>query len=102
MSGIEQTTLFIPDQWSASWFRTWVAQNLARADVRNAIGYGVTISSNGNSVATISADAETAGAISGHDLDPFAHVAAFGAHVAQPNPHPVYAGADDLAFFLGE
>lgn len=102
MAGLQQTTIFVPDKWDASWFRVFVTEMLAKADVRNAIGLGVTITSNGNSVATISADAETLGAISGHDADPLAHAEAFAAHVSQPNPHPVYAGADDMAFFLGE
>ena len=105
MSGIQQTTLFIPDRWDPAWFRTWVVQNLAKADVRNAIGYGVTITADGNSVATISADAETAGAISGHNLDPLAHAEAFAAHSSQVDPHPMYArpgNGDEFAFFLGE
>lgn len=105
MAGIQKTTLRIPDEWSATWFRQFVAENMARADVRNAIGYGITISSDGNSVATLSTDAESAGAILGHNLDPTAHGAAFEAHVSQPDPHPIYAmhrEADDMAFFLGE
>lgn len=102
MPGLQKTPLFVPDRWSAPWFRTFVVEVIAKADVRNAIGQGITITSDGNSVATLSADAETTGAISGHNLDPLAHVEAFNAHVSQPNPHPVYAGADEMAFFLGE
>jgi hypothetical protein len=90
MSGIQQTTLRIPDVWDAHWFRVFVTENLAKADVRNAIGQGVTITSIGNSVATISADAETAGAVSGHNDDPLAHAEAFAAHVSHPDPHPQY------------
>ena len=105
MAGLQQTTIFVPDKWDASWFRVFVVEMLAKADVRNAIGQGVTITSIGNSVATISADAETTGAISGHNLDPFAHAEAFAAHSSQVDPHPMYArpgDGDELAFFLGE
>lgn len=94
--GIEKTTLRIPDQWSAQWFREFVARHVAKADVRNAIGYGVTITSDGDSVATISADAETAGAISGHNADPFAHAAVLDAHRAEADPHPQYLTIDDV------
>lgn len=90
MSGIQKTPLRIPDVWDAAWFRTFVAEVIAKADVRNAIGYGVTITSDGNSVATISADAETAGAISGHNLDPLSHAQAFAAHRSEADPHPQY------------
>ena len=96
MSGIQKTPLRIPDQWSASWFRVFVSEVMAKADVRNAIGYGVTISSDGNSVATISADAETAGAITGHNLDPLAHAQAFNAHRSEADPHPQYLTIDDI------
>jgi hypothetical protein len=105
MSALQHTPLRIPDVITGAWFRQFVIEVLAKADIRNAIGYGITITSDGDSVATISADAETAGAISGHNLDPLAHVEAFAAHVSQPDPHPAYAmhrEADDMAFFLGE
>lgn len=105
MSGIQQTTLRIPDRWDAAWFRTFIAENLSKADIRNAIGLGVTITSIGNSVATISTDAETAGAIHGHNEDPLAHSEGFAAHVSQPNPHPQYvrvAEGESYAFFVGE
>jgi hypothetical protein len=101
MSGIQQTPLRIPDAWSASWFRTFVTEVIAKADIRNAIGQGVTITSNGNSVATISADAETAGAVSAHNVDPLAHADAFAAHRAESDPHPQYApgGSDTQVQF---
>ena len=105
MSALQQTPLRIPDTWSATWFRTFVIEVLAKADIRNAIGYGVTITSDGNSVATLSTDAESAGAITGHNLDPLAHAEAIGVHESKPDPHPAYAKhreADDMAFFLGE
>ncbi len=99
MSGIQKTPLRIPDVWDAAWFRLFVSEVMAKADVRNAIGYGLTITSDGNSVATISADAETTGAITGHNLDPLAHAQAFNAHRAESDPHPQYlkvADAGDL------
>lgn len=96
MAGIQNTPLRIPDVWDASWFRVFVSEVIAKADVRNAIGQGVTITSNGNSVATISADAETAGAITGHNNDPFAHQAVLDAHRAESDPHPQYLTADDV------
>jgi hypothetical protein len=104
MSALQYTPLRIPDVITGAWFRQFVIEVLAKADIRNAVGYGITITSDGNSVATLSTDAESAGAISGHDLNPLAHAAAFEAHVAQPDPHPIYArrDADELAFFLGE
>jgi hypothetical protein len=99
LSGIQKTPLRIPDQWDASWFRVFVSEVMAKADVRNAIGYGLTIESDGNSVATLRADAETAGAITGHNLDPLSHVQAFSAHRAESDPHPQYlkiADAGDI------
>ena len=96
MSGIQKTPLRVPDQWDASWFRTFVSEVLAKADVRNAIGYGLTITSDGNSVATISADAETTGAITGHNLDPLSHTQAFNAHRAEADPHPQYLLRTDV------
>jgi hypothetical protein len=101
MSGIQQTPLRIPDAWSASWFRTFVTEVIAKADIRNAIGQGVTITSDGNSVATISADAETAGAVTSHNVDPLAHADAFAAHRAESDPHPQYnpGGSDTQVQF---
>lgn len=103
MSGIQSTPLRIPDVWDAAWFRTFVAEVMAKADVRNAIGQGVTITSNGNSVATISADSETAGAVSGHNADPLAHQAMLSAHRAEGDPHPrSRVAAEMFAHFVGD
>lgn len=88
MSGIQSTPLRIPDQWDAAWFRLFVSEVIAKADVRNAIGQGVTITSDGNSVATISTESETAGAVTAHNADPLAHSEGFASHRAESNPHP--------------
>lgn len=90
MSTLKDVTLRIPDQWDPVWFRQFVVENLAKADIRAAIGQGITITSDGNSVATLSADAGTAGSISAHNADPFAHASAFSAHTAEADPHPQY------------
>jgi hypothetical protein len=90
MAGLQNTPLRIPDQWDAAWFRQFLVENLAKADVRNAVGVGLTITSDGNSVATLSSDAETAGAITAHNADPFAHADVINAHVADIDPHPQY------------
>lgn len=85
--GVEKIPYRIPEQWSAVWFRDFITDVLARLDVRNAIGSGVTISASGNSVATISAATEIAAAIS--------------AHVAAADPHPTYlTAAEGDALFL--
>ena len=105
MSALQHTPLRIPDVITGAWFRQFVIEVLAKADIRNAIGYGITITSDGNSVATLSTDAESIGAISGHNLDPTAHAEAINLHVSAPDPHTIYARhreADDMAFFLGE
>ena len=88
MSGIQNTPLRVPEQWDAGWFRTFVTEVMSKADVRNAIGNGVTIESSGNSVATLSTDATLA--VAPHNSDPLAHVDAFGAHKAESDPHTVY------------
>lgn len=102
MPGLSQIPLRIPDQWDPTWMRMLITEVLAKADVRNAIGVGLTITSSGNSVATISSDAETVGAISTHNDDPLAHVAAFDAHRAESNPHPQFRASQSQAFFMGE
>ena len=107
MAGLQDTPLRIPDVWSATWFRQFVAEVLAKGDVRNAIGAGVTITSNGNSVATISTDSETSGAISAHNADVNAHAAAIGQaillHTLERDPHPTYGDdTESFAFFMGE
>jgi plastocyanin len=85
---IQNQPLRIPEQWDAAWFRTFMAEVLAKADVRNAVGVGLEITSNGNSVATLTVDAGTS--LTPHNEDPLAHVAAFNAHKAESNPHAQY------------
>ena len=91
----------IPDRWSSTWFRTFIVEYLAKADVRNAIGEGAVITSSQNSVATISTVEGNNSQLTRHNEDPFSHVAAFTAHRAEANPHPQY-DLESLAFFLGE
>jgi hypothetical protein len=86
--GIQSQPLRIPDTWDAAWFRTYTAEVLAKADVRNAIGVGVTVESDGNSVATLTVEAGAA--LTPHNEDPLAHVAAFVAHQAESDPHNQY------------
>jgi hypothetical protein len=103
MSGIQSTPLRIPDQWSATWFRTFVAEVMAKADIRNAVGVGVTIESDGNSVATITAGGD--GGLLEHDGEPLAHANAFAFHTSLSDPHPGYVrrgAGESLSFFLGE
>lgn len=38
MSGIEKISLRVPEQWDPKWFRDFVRDVLAKADVRNATG----------------------------------------------------------------
>ena len=46
---------YIPAQWSAAWFKTFITQYLQNADIRNAVpGVGVSISGNIATPATIS------------------------------------------------
>ena len=90
MAGLQQTTLRIPDKWDAAWFRQFVVEVIAKADVRNAIGVGLTITSDGNSVATLSTTAGTNAALGVHNDDPFSHADAFNAHVAESDPHTQY------------
>ena len=81
MAGIDQIPLNIPAQWSAEWFRTFVREVLAKADVRNATGSGVSVSSSGNSAAHLDASSDLS------------------AHVAASDPHPQYAQATDLGVY---
>lgn len=83
MSGIQHVSLRVPAEWDASWFRRFITEALSKADVRNATGSGVTVSSAGNSVATLATDVTTA-------IMNAAIAAAEAAHEAEANPHPVY------------
>jgi predicted RNase H-like nuclease (RuvC/YqgF family) len=82
--------------WDASWFRVFVAEIIAKADVRNAIGEGVVITSDGNSVATLSVDAETLGALTAHDGDPNAHANVIALHTSNSDPHTQYLTRTDF------
>jgi hypothetical protein len=88
MAGIQQTPLRIPDAWSATWFRTFVTEVIAKADIRNALGIGVEIASDGNSVATLTVDSNVN--VAAHNLDPLAHVEAFDTHKSESDPHAQY------------
>ena len=87
--GIERLQFYVPEQWSADWFRrVFVAEILAKLDVRNALGSGVAVSSSGNSVATLTT------ALTAADI-----TAAIDDHEAAADPHPGYltqAEADAL------
>lgn len=85
---LQDVSLRIPEQWDAAWFRRLVAEILSRADVRNAIGVGITITHDGNSVATLTSDAS--GSVQAHNLDPLAHEQAFALHRIENDPHPQY------------
>ena len=57
MSGLEKINLRIPKQWDPEWFRRFIIDVLAKADARNAVGAGITVSGNADEVATLTADA---------------------------------------------
>lgn len=97
MAGIQDIPHIIPEKWSAQWFRTFIAEVLAKLDTRNAIGVGVTIDSDGNSVATLDIGTSVSDAIDAHDALDTAHTAAFDAHVALSDPHSQYATDTDLS-----
>ena len=88
MTALNQVPVRIPDEWDAQWYRVHLVETLAKADIRNAIGVGVTITSDGNSVATLTVDGSAD--LVPHNDDPFAHVAAFIAHQAESDPHSQY------------
>lgn len=81
MAGIQDIPFRIPEQWDAAWFRQFIAEVLAKMDPRNAVGSGVTITSDGNSVATIDATGDLA------------------SHTSEANPHPQYPLATDLSVY---
>jgi len=78
--GIEKIPLRIPEQWSAAWFRQFIVEVLAKLDTRNALGEGIVITSDGNSVATINATDAIDEAIADHDALVTAHGPAITAH----------------------
>jgi hypothetical protein len=97
MAGIQDIPHIIPEKWSAQWFRTFIAEVLAKLDTRNSIGVGITVDSDGNSVATLDLGTSVSDAIDAHDALDDAHTAAFDAHVALPDPHTQYATDTDLS-----
>lgn len=103
MAGLEKTPLRIPDVWSATWFRTFVVEVLAKADARNAVGDGVEVTSTGNSVATLSTKTGVDTSIASHDANPGAHVNLLAAHAADRAAHALLRGdIEQHAYFLGE
>lgn len=72
------------------WIELIVREVLSKADVRRAIGNGVTITATGDTVATLDVTSTISASISTHDALASAHSAAFAAHVAEANPHPTY------------
>lgn len=76
--GIEKIPLIIPEQWSPTWFRTFVMEVLAPLDTRNSLGVGLVVSSDGNSVATLDVTAALNAAIN----------AAIDVHELATDPHP--------------
>lgn len=83
MAGIQDVPIRVPEDFPSfrRWFPKFITDYLAPMDVRNAQGSGVTVSSDGNSVATLDATEELA------------------AHVAEANPHSQYPLATDLAVY---
>ena len=100
MSGIQHVSLRVPAEWDAGWFRHFITEVLAKADVRNAAGHGLLVQSAGNSVAVLSVDAGMAA---------LAGLADGGGGEGEPGP-PGPAGADGAdgasrdgyAFFLAD
>jgi len=108
VSSLKDIPIQIPEVWSAAWYRRHFVEVLGKADVRAATGIGVTVTSDGNSEATINAVADVAtaielhdslpgahhSAIDAHDVDAAAHgstiAAAITAHEGLSNPHPTY------------
>jgi hypothetical protein len=73
VSGIEKIPLVIPEEWSAAWYRQHVAEVLSKLDTRNSIGNGILVSSDGNSVATLSATDAIEQAINAHKAETDPH-----------------------------
>lgn len=91
MSGVEKIPLRIPSKWDPEWFAAFVRDVLSKMDTRNATGVGVSISSDGNSVATIDVTATIDDAIDAHDAEAAAHATqialAVTTHDADPDAH---------------
>lgn len=88
MAGVQDIPLNIPGQWDPVWFRRFVQDVLSKLDPRNATATGLTISSDGNSVADFTT------AVTQASVD-----ASIDAHEAAADPHPTYltqAEADAL------
>jgi hypothetical protein len=73
VSGIEKIPLMIPEEWSAAWYRQHVAEVLSKLDTRNSIGNGILVTSDGNSVATLSATDAIEQAINAHKAETDPH-----------------------------
>ena len=86
--GIENLQFVVPKDWDAHWFKTvFVKDVLSKLDTRNAIGSGVSITSSGNSVATISSSL-TDGDIPASIARDTEVASAISTHVGAPDPHP--------------
>lgn len=86
--GIENTVIRVPDIIDGVWFRRWVTEELAKADIRNATAVGATITTDayGRPVLTFDVTSDVAA----HNVDPLAHAEAFAAHRSESNPHTQY------------
>lgn len=70
------------------WMELIVREVLSKADIRNAIGQGITISADGNVVATLDAASAISAAFVTHNADATANTAAIDAHEGATDPHP--------------
>jgi hypothetical protein len=65
-----------------------VREVLAKADIRAATGVGITISADGNVVATLDTATAISAAITTHNADVSANTPAFNVHRGETDPHP--------------
>jgi len=90
MAGIQSGGLRVPSEWNADWFRKFIMEVLAPADVRNAIGVGITVTSAGNVPATLTTAPLSESQIPAEITRDTELAAALAAHVAAADPHAVY------------
>lgn len=76
----------IPDDWDPMWFRRYVSEVLAQADVRRATGEGVSVSIESGGAAL---------SVAPHNADAAAHPALIVNHKAETDPHPQYLTATE-------
>lgn len=58
MSGLENIPYRIPQEWDPKWFLDFIKDVLAKADVRNSLGVGITIEGESDELATLSNDSQ--------------------------------------------